>query len=198
MSLSDDLIHLKDENLSPESWYLRTSSILSKTTLRRPLAVGVFQDQSVEEINAIISQCGLDLVQLHGEEQADDIDKISVPCVKVIHVPLEMTGAESLVENIQDKIVSFAGRAIAIILDTSIRGDRSGGTGITFDWKLAENVDFPVILAGGLTPENAVDALKVKGIVGLDVSSGVEFPGKPGIKDHQRIESFISKRKREQ
>ena len=194
LSLSEELKVLKQEDLSPKLWFTKTAAMLSKTTLRRPLVVGVFQDQSVDEINAAIDNCGLDVVQLHGEESMEMIDSIRAPCIKVVHVPREDSEQRSLLRSIRDRISLFSGRVVAIILDTSVRGDRSGGTGVTFDWKFAESLEVPVILAGGLTPSNVADALRVGGVVGLDVSSGVEASGQPGVKDHGLIRSFILKR----
>ena len=195
VSLTDELKSLKQKDLSPELWFTQTAAMLSKTTLRRPLVVGVFQDQSVEDINRVVEECGLDLVQLHGEESVDHINGIRAPCIKVVHVPREESEKESLLASIRGRISAFSGHAVAIILDTSVRGDRSGGTGVTFDWKLAENLDLPVILAGGLAPSNVADALRVRGVVGLDVSSGVEVAGQPGVKDHGLVQAFIVKTK---
>ena len=194
VSFNEELKNLKDEQLNPKLWFTKTAAILSKTTLRRPLVVGVFQDQSIEEINAAVDDCGLDVVQLHGEESVEHIAGIRAPCIKVVHVPREVSEEKALLANTRERIALFSGHAIAIIMDTSVRGDRSGGTGMTFDWNLAENLDIPVIMAGGLTPLNVADALRVRGVVGLDVSSGVEVPGQPGMKDHALVKSFVLKR----
>ena len=83
---------------------------------------------------------------------------------------------------------------IAILLDTSIKGDSSGGgTGMTFDWTIAEsiqNMGLPVIIAGGLTPENISSAVRNVRPWGVDVSGGVES-AYPGIKDRVKVEQFV-------
>lgn len=80
----------------------------------------------------------------------------------------------------------------AILLDT-FHGDKLGGSGETFDWKLAVEAkkltDRPIILAGGLTPENVADALEIVRPYAVDVSSGVE--ASPGVKDHAKVRAFV-------
>ena len=81
----------------------------------------------------------------------------------------------------------------ALLLDTYVK-DAIGGTGKTFDWEIArrfsEDVDKPIILAGGLTPENVSEAIRIAMPYGVDVSSGVEK--RPGIKDEEKVFRFIS------
>ena len=82
---------------------------------------------------------------------------------------------------------------LAILLDTSIKGSQAGGgTGVTFDWGIAEkiqNAGLPVIIAGGLTPENVAEAVQSTRPWGVDVSSGVE--AQPGTKNHDSVRSFV-------
>ena len=82
----------------------------------------------------------------------------------------------------------------AILLDTSIRGDSrgGGGTGVAFDWTIAEsiqNMGLPVIVAGGLTPDNVADAVMRVRPWGVDVAGGVE--ARAGVKDHDKVRRFV-------
>merc|ERR1712238_212604 len=83
---------------------------------------------------------------------------------------------------------------LAILLDTSIKGDKhgGGGTGKKFDWNVAEavqNMGLPVIIAGGLTPDNIGEAVGKIRPFGVDVAGGVE--AKPGLKDHDKVRAFV-------
>lgn len=86
-----------------------------------------------------------------------------------------------------------AGPAVALLLDTSVKGGESGGTGQTFDWAIAGKTPVPVIMAGGLTPENVAEAVAEGRPWGVDVASGTE--SSPGIKDHYKIRMFIQNAK---
>lgn len=199
LSLETELSHLRADQLTSKAWFSRSAKLLEKITLRRPLVVGVFQDQDLAEVNRIAREAGLDLIQLHGRETVEYISKLELPCIKVVHIPAPVMTADALdveatsLSLLQEKMEAFAGHAVAVILDTSVRGDASGGTGITFDWSLATKLDSSVILAGGLKSENVEDAARVEGVVGLDVSSGVEVAGSPGVKDPLLVEAFLKK-----
>ena len=73
-------------------WYQRMAAYIRGTTKRTPLTVGVFQDHSAEEINDVIEITGIDVVQLHGNEDPDVIEHINAPCIKVLHIPATMGG----------------------------------------------------------------------------------------------------------
>lgn len=78
---------------------------------------------------------------------------------------------------------------MSILLDTSVKGGGSGGTGKTFDWKIAADLKIPVIMAGGLTPKNVAKAVQAAKPWGVDIASGVE--SSPGIKDPEKVKAFI-------
>eukprot|EP01041_Mallomonas_annulata_P007220 gene7220-14723_t len=175
-------------------WFGSHSAMLRRVTLRQPLVVG---------INRIIESTGIDIVQLHGEETSDMITAINAPVIKVLHCTATTSTSSSssspsngnesdLITPIKDAIQSFSGKAIGILLDTKLPGTAGGGAGVVFDWTLAENVGIPVLLAGGLTESNVRDAATRKGVFGVDVSSGVEVQGKPGIKDLNLVSNFVS------
>ena len=180
--------------LPSQDWFKSTESMLRKLTLRKPLTVGVFQNQSPSEINAIVEETGIDVVQLHGDEPATFCDQVSVPCLRVLHVPLSKGIGEEAVD--VDALVtdakSFEGKAMALVLDSRIPGTSGGGTGATFDWEVVTKLGgVPVILAGGLTSSNVGDAVTIPGVLGVDVSSGVEIKDQAGKKDEALVKAFI-------
>ena len=94
----------------------------------------------------------------------------------------------------EEKLIeSLTSDPVAILLDTAIKGvSDGGGTGVTFDWSIAEkvqNAGLPVIIAGGLTPENIEDAVSSTRPWGIDVAGGTEAG--PGKKDHDKVKKFI-------
>jgi phosphoribosylanthranilate isomerase len=114
------------DRLTPKLWFSRMCEHLQKTTLRRPLVVGVFQGQSVEEINRIVLETGIDIVQLHGEESVADLERIQAPCIKVLHITPSASSAQEdtqkSVERLKAEIEQFGGKAIAILLDSKLPG----------------------------------------------------------------------------
>lgn len=165
------------------SWYGAWSEAIEESSWRsRPLIVGVFAGQSVSEVNDIADAAGLDLVQLSGGESREFIDQIERPVLSAIHVSPEAT-PEDLVEIALDR------RAAGLLLDTASSVAR-GGTGQSFDWRVATAVQerLPFLLAGGLTPLNVAEAVAAVEPWGVDVSSGVETDGK---KDIEKIRAFI-------
>lgn len=83
INMQPEIDRLTADRLSTKLWYQRCQEYLQKTTLRRPLVVGVFQGQSVEEINEIVALTGIDIVQLHGDESVADLERVHAPCIKV-------------------------------------------------------------------------------------------------------------------
>lgn len=156
--------------------------------------VGVFVDTSPEEINHIAEDVGLDLIQLHGRESPDMAASLNRPCIKAIRVR-----DASFVETVSQWVEPAAaqGYVRGILLDAYDPRAR-GGTGRTFNWQLLNDArrdgrlgaDVPVILAGGLGPGNAADAIHAVHPYGLDVSSGVE--SSPGRKDLAAVEAFLA------
>jgi phosphoribosylanthranilate isomerase len=149
---------------------------------KRPLTVGVFADQPIAEVNAIADAVGLDLVQLSGDESWEDCLLVTRDVLQVIHVsPLDAPA--DVVERVQP------GFALALMLD-SAHGPYRGGSGVTFDWSVAEETaaQLPIVLAGGLTPENVGDAIRVVQPWAVDVGSGTETDGR---KDHGRVRAFV-------
>ena len=150
---------------------------------KRPLAVGVFADQPIEEVNAIAEETGIDLVQLSGGERWEDCLLVTRQVVRVAHIPALGAPADPLG-------LARPGFALALLLDSAHGGQR-GGSGRTFDWEVARAVssELPIFLAGGLTPENVGRAVAQVRPWAVDVSSGVEREGR---KDHDRVRAFAA------
>jgi len=141
--------------------------------------VGVFVNETADKINRIADRCGLDAVQLHGDESPAFCKKIKHRVIKVVRVK----DAASLKEMSRYAVDGF-------LLDTW-KEDQWGGTGKVFDWELAARAKKygPVIIAGGLNPRNVKAAIKKVQPYGVDVSSGVEQS--PGKKDPRKVKAFI-------
>lgn len=147
--------------------------------------VGLFVNADVKDIQQAVELCGLDVIQLHGDESPEDCERVKLKVVKALRVQ----NRKSL-ETMSDYKVS------AILLD-AWDPDRYGGSGECFDWQLAAEVAHtrPVILAGGLTPENVAEAVKFVRPYAVDVSSGVE--SSPGVKDPEKVAAFIARARQE-
>ena len=148
-------------------------------------SVGVFVNETAEQINKIADRCNLDRVQLHGNESPTFCKKIRRRVIKAIRVK----DIQSL-KKLSDYPVS------SFLLDT-FSEDQYGGTGRVFDWNLAYPAKKygPIILAGGLTPNNVRQAIQRIQPYGVDVCSGVE--SQPGIKDHKMMQTFLKNVKAE-
>lgn len=156
---------------------------------RRPLLVGVFADRAIHELNNIVVYCGIDVVQLSGEEPWEYCERLTRPVLKVVKVRPGDT-AESLIASIEAGAEYLLRRGGICIIEPYVR-QRYGGTGQSMDWELAAQVAeaVPVMLAGGLTPANVGEAVQRVRPWGVDVSSGVETGQR---KDEAKIAAFIA------
>jgi phosphoribosylanthranilate isomerase len=163
-----------------------------KTTLKKRRAktevVGVFVNVHTRTVNRVAEMCGFDQIQLSGDEPWEYCRHIDRPLIKVIRVS-RSNPAEQVIKDIEYGMKILKGHKFTILLDTSVP-ERYGGTGETLDWELARPIarQYPVIIAGGLTPENVAGAIKIISPWGVDVSTGVETSG---IKDVKKIRKFI-------
>ncbi len=141
--------------------------------------VGLFVNEQPEVVNRTVTESGIDLVQLHGDETPEYCRQIDKPVMKALRVRNE----ESLA-GWQDYPTE------AILLD-AWHPDKFGGTGEACDWELAGEMarQTNIILAGGLNPDNIAEAVKIVQPHGVDVSSGVEQS--PGRKDPEKVAAFI-------
>lgn len=146
--------------------------------------VGVFVNEDPERIKEIITFCGLDLIQLHGDESPAIGRGLMPRSIKAFRVQNDRD-----IENIK----RYRGAVRAILLDTFKTGI-AGGTGRTFDWSLAvkaKEAGLPLILAGGLRPENIREAIAVVKPYAVDVNSGIEE--RPGKKDPFLMKQLMEK-----
>jgi phosphoribosylanthranilate isomerase len=142
--------------------------------------VGLFVNAPEAQIRRVAGACGLDTLQLHGEEPPEFCQRFTVKWIKAFRMRDE-SSLQAL----------SAYRAAAWLLDSYVPG-KAGGTGERFNWDLARRaaqICPRVILAGGLTPENVAEAVRRVRPYAVDVSSGVER--EPGIKDEQKVRAFI-------
>jgi phosphoribosylanthranilate isomerase len=157
-----------------------------------PKMVGLFADQPCDEVNRIVRSCGLDLVQLCGQESPDYCRRVEAGVIKVLHVPGPGFEDEaSLLANIRQ----FREAGNLVTLDRQVDG-WPGGTGQSFDWDLAARLSQQgqeFLLAGGLTPDNVAEAVIRVGPWGVDVSSGVETGG---AQDPDKIRAFVKNARR--
>lgn len=141
--------------------------------------VGLFMDAPAATVHEALKVVPLTLLQFHGDESPEFCDQFGMPYIKVLRMR----------ENVN--VIAFAQdypNAAGILLDTYTK--EGGGSGQSFDWSLIpEDIPLPLILAGGLNPENVASAVETVKPYAVDVSSGVE--SEPAIKDHKKIEQFI-------
>lgn len=150
--------------------------------------VGVFVNAHVGTVNRIAERCNLDWVQLSGDEPWEYCREMARPVIQVIRLSRNRK-AEQVCKDLAYGTKLLKKQRHIFHLDSNVR-DKYGGTGKKFDWKLAAPVarEFPVIVAGGLTPENVKEAIELIKPWGVDVSSGVETKG---VKDMDKILKFI-------
>ena len=149
-----------------------------KTAYPQIKLVGVFVNSSVEEVKGILETCLLDLAQLHGDETVAMLDALDGKAFKAFR-------------GIPESIDGFAGSwSPAFLVDASVKG-LYGGSGVTADWNGAAELakKYPLLLAGGLTPENVAEAVGRVKPWGVDVASGVE--SEPGKKDASKMKTFV-------
>lgn len=148
--------------------------------------VGLFVDADKAFVQGVLANVALHVLQFHGDESFEYCEAFQRPYLKAIRMRPEL--------DVQQAIDSYPS-AVGILLD-AYRLGVPGGTGETFDWqRVPAQASRPIVLAGGLTPENvalAIQSTRVDGIdevYGVDVSGGVE--SSPGKKDAHKIEQFI-------
>ena len=145
------------------------------------MSVGLFVDASAGEVTQTLAQARVDLLQFHGSESPDYCRQFGVPYLKALRV---RPGVDLL------QYARDYHDAKALLLDAFVEGTH-GGTGTTFDWALIpKNLPLPVVLSGGLTPENVTTAVQTVRPWAVDVSSGVEKS--KGIKDAAEIAAFVT------
>lgn len=146
--------------------------------------VGVFVNENIEEIREAVYKCSLDYIQLHGEESPEF-------CQNLLHLPQEIIKTIRVKDKKSLEEVKSYLPVKAILLDTFAE-DKAGGTGKTFNWNLAKEAKKagkPIILSGGLSPENVRQAIESVNPYAVDVSSNIE--SYPGRKNREKLTAFI-------
>ena len=165
---------------SPRFISLKTAAEISRQLPTFVMRVGLFVNAPEDLVTRAIGECGLTMLQFHGDEPPEFCTQFGLMSMKAFRI----RDAESLVE-----IPNY--QTDAYLLD-AFSPEARGGTGETFNWDLAveaQKFGKPIFLAGGLTPENVAAAVRKVRPFGVDVSSGVE--SSPGKKDHAKVNAFI-------
>ncbi|MBB1519414.1 phosphoribosylanthranilate isomerase [Aquipseudomonas guryensis] len=142
--------------------------------------VGLFVDMPRAELQQILAQVPLDLLQFHGDESVEQCEGYGRPYIKALRVKAG--------DDIAAQMARYPSTS-GVLLDTFVEGV-PGGTGLAFDWSLVPaELPKPVILAGGLTPDNVAAAIAQVRPYAVDISGGVESA--KGIKDADKVRAFI-------
>ena len=145
--------------------------------------VGVFVNSPMDEVKNILETCHLDLAQLHGDEAPEMLESLNGKAFKAIRLTSESA---------ETSVYPFLKSALlpAMLVDAAVKGVY-GGSGVTADWSAAAELakKYPLLLAGGLTPENVADAVRQVKPWGVDVASGVESAA--GEKDASKMSAFV-------
>jgi phosphoribosylanthranilate isomerase len=159
---------------SPRYVHPEAARVIIDRLPKNLVKVGVFVNETAEEVKRIFEYCRLDIIQFQGDESPDECSQF--PKGRVIKA-LELKSEEDL-----NKAAAYP---VAAILVDSRSAGLYGGTGKTSNWEMARRISQPLILAGGLKEENILEAMRFVTPAALDINSGVEST--PGRKDHAKI-----------
>ncbi len=173
--------------VSPDQAAAIRRALNDMPTDQRPLLVGIFVNADAEDILTVADYCGLDIIQLSGDEPPDMTEGLGERNI-IKAVRLKGERAEELW--LQRPLYDHHSPKIRLMVDAHVVGSY-GGAGVMADWEQAAALaqSMPIILAGGLSPDNVQDAIHKVRPWGVDVSSGVETDG---VKDSQKIRLFIA------
>lgn len=166
------------------------------------LVVLLFMNAEIELIKQVAKNISPSVIQLQGNESYEFISELkknlesNIEIWKVVHLPSDGC-TESDIEEARAKMIKHhQSGADKLLLDTIVRGGKTiemGGTGKTYDWNaavsLVENAPCPVLMAGGLDPQNVSRAIQLVRPWGVDLASGIEI--EKGVKDPQKITAFM-------
>ena len=190
-----DAIGLNFYKPSPRYVSPDTARELSLAAHKRALRVGVFVNASPKEVDAVLANCPLDCIQLHGDEIPDWIDQASVISSLKSMLFIKAVAWRDLEED-REKVLAWTKsqhpRLLGLLIDAYDSVQR-GGTGKTARWDLLfprpkEFRNSKILLAGGITPENISQAINTARPDGVDIASGIEAA--PGIKDHSKMRAI--------
>ena len=171
--------------ITPAKAYEIASAVKKNSNTTK--VVGIFVNAPQSMVNKVADFCGLDWIQLSGDESWEYCRDVTKPIIKAI--PVEQQSPEEIYAKLSTGGKLLSTQRFITLLDSQANG-KYGGTGLTFDWEIAQQVArrFPVIIAGGLNSENVAQAIELVAPWGVDVSSGVEVDG---IKSPAKIRAFI-------
>ncbi len=154
---------------------------------QKSLLVGVFVNSSLDEVRSILETAQIDLAQLHGDEPVPVIEQLNGRGFKALRPTSE---EEALTQ--AEWFAPYRSNAPVLLVD-AYRKDQYGGTGHTADWTIATKLArrYPILLAGGLTPDNVAEAIRQVKPWGVDAASGVEVS--PGKKDVAKMKLFVER-----
>lgn len=174
---------------SPRAVTPARAAALSAIVTGGPLRVGLFVDPSDDQLAETLAAVPLDVLQLHGEETPDRCAAIRARFGLPVMKALGIASAADL-----DALAAYAPVVDRVLLDAKAPpgAPLPGGNAAPFDWTLTAGraIPRPWLLAGGLTPDNVAEAIRVSGAPGVDVSSGVE--ASRGVKDPARVAAFVA------
>lgn len=149
-------------------------------SIKNAMKVGVFVDEDPDYVNQVAESCGLDYVQLHGHEDESYASQINYPIIKAYRY-----GENFSVEEAEHYPAEI------ILIDSFVKG-KAGGTGTAFDWQKAADgirgLKKPFMVAGGISKQNAAEAIRIFSPFGLDVSGSLEINGE---KSPKLIQEFL-------
>ena len=168
------------------------------------LAVAVMVNPEMSEVEQIIEQLQPDILQFHGEEDEEFCASFAVPYIKALRAPAAGDDTASITKRLAQQIDNYSSADFIMLdsydgnLDGNLQGNLKekkqgnfGGSGKKFNWELIpHDLDRPLIIAGGLNPQNVATLIKQANPQGVDVSSGVEDA--PGVKNQEKMVSFVN------
>ena len=173
---------------SPRHIATETMRALGERVPKTVGRVGLFVDPDDALLDEKLEAGGLDLLQLHGDETPERVDAIKARTAKPVMKVIKVASAI----DVERGIAAYAGVADRLMFETA-GGTLPGGNAKTFDWSIlsGRTVPVPWMLAGGLTPDNVAEAVRVTGARTVDVSSGVE--SSRGVKSIELIRAFLAR-----
>lgn len=178
--LGVDAIGLVFYDLSPRNVSIAQAVSICRALPAFTTVVALFVDANEDYIRDVLTKVPVDCIQFHGDEAPGDCRRYGKPYIKALRVQ-QQTDILGTAELYAD--------AVGLLLD-AYHPDSKGGTGQAFDWRLLpQQCALPIILAGGLTPDQVKDAITQHRPYALDVSSGVEVT--KGVKDSEKMAAFL-------
>lgn len=170
---------------SPRSVTIQQAQELTKHVPAYVQIVGLFVNATVDEVAQVLDVVPLDMLQFHGDETAEQCQQIAAQTKRRWYKAIQVKPELDVINTIK----SYQNVGASAVLLDAWHPELKGGTGHQFDWSQFPKLDIPLILAGGLKPDNIEDAIKTTNAYAVDVSGGVESA--KGIKDQQLIEQFM-------